>query len=171
VGSRHAYKLLGPLLRGSPDLWRSYVLQNHSLDAGLGNLVNKAMGAGWLVEILSDGFDFYIELLLEKAGLSLPVRSSALKMMPTRFEVASPFMNPLCGRCGTCKSERILELSNSGYYVIFVGDGLSDMCAAPKAHKIWAKDVLAEHLDAKGVPFERYGTLEDIAAKLFAAGA
>ena len=80
---------------------------------------------------------------------------------------AGPHMNPLCGRCGTCKKNRIRELADAGYTVVFVGDGLSDQCAAPTAHRIFAKGILADHLDELTVPYETFETLTDVAAALF----
>lgn len=166
VGSREAYRLMGPLLTEGADEWAAFAL-NHRLDPGLGELIGLASGAGWHVELLSDGLDLYIEALLSRDGFSLPVRAGTLREAETGGKVTTPFMNPLCGRCATCKSERILELSNSGYYVIFVGDGFSDLCAAPKAHRVFAKDVLASHLNEKGVAHERFDTLKDVALALF----
>lgn len=167
VGSRTAYGLMGPILTGTLECWRGFVLSEHGLDPGLSNLVGKARGAGYLVEVLSDGLDLYINLLLEREGLDLPVRSSLVSQAAQGVKVDSPYMNPLCGRCGTCKSERIQELKSDGWTVVFVGDGLSDLCAAPKADRIFAKDHLAAHLREKSTPFEPFSTLNDVAAALF----
>lgn len=166
VGSRHAYRLMGPLLTEGPDAWRVFALE-HRLDPWLGELVSGARSAGWLVEILSDGLDVYIDPLLKRAAIDLPVRAANLIPNDAGGVVNTPFLNPLCGRCATCKTERILELSKLGYYVIFVGDGFSDICAAPKAHRIFAKDVLARHLSKVGAPFDRFETLTDVTRTLF----
>ena len=68
-GSRTAYRLLGPLLGGDAETWRRYALENHRLDPRLGELIGRARGAGWAVEILSDGLDVYIEALLGNRAL------------------------------------------------------------------------------------------------------
>ena len=167
VGSRTAYELLGPLLTGGPEEWRAYVLENHSLDPSLAELLRRARSAGWLVEILSDGLDLYIDALLEKAGIEIAVYCASLKKDGDDAGIVWPYLNPLCGRCGTCKAERISDLSKSGYYVIFVGDGFSDLCAAPGADLIFAKDVLADHLREKEVPHRTFATLADLVGPLF----
>lgn len=167
IGSLRAYELLGPLLGGDPQAWRDYVFGNHRLDEGLETLVAQALGRGWRVEILSDGLDFYIDALLGRAGIELPVWSAKLEALAEGTKVHTPHMNPACGRCGTCKTDRIETLAAEGHHVIFVGDGHSDQCGAPHARRIFAKDVLAEDLAARGVAFEPFETLNDITAILF----
>lgn len=169
VGSRTAYRLLEGLLGGGDRAWRDYALTHHRLDPGLAGLVARAAARGWHVEILSDGLDVYIDALLAREGLSPAVFSSRISETPRGTRIATPHMNPLCGRCGTCKTSRIEFLSTMGYTVIFVGDGFSDLCAAPKAHRIFAKDILAEHLARTGVAFEPFETLDDVAQALFGA--
>jgi HAD superfamily phosphoserine phosphatase-like hydrolase len=168
VGSRQAYRLLQHLLTGDVAQWRAYAL-THRLDPDLGRLAAHARDAGWLVEILSDGLDVYIDALLERAGVTLPVRASRMEPGERGTHIATPYLNPLCGRCGTCKSDRIEFLAKRGYTVVFVGDGFSDLCAAPKAHRIFAKDILAGHLAEKGVAFEPFETLGDVVSALFKA--
>lgn len=170
VGSRTAYSLLCPLLAGTPGDWRDYALQNHGIDPGLRPLVQKALEAGWRVEILSDGLDLYIRPMMEREKIELPI-TSGLVIQETggRTYIATPYINPLCGRCATCKTERILELNKSGYYVIFVGDGFSDLCAAPKADRIFAKDVLKKHLEEKNIAHDPFETLLDLIEPLFGA--
>lgn len=167
VGSRHAYRLMGPLLTGTPEEWREWTLAHHAIDPALCLLLQAARDSGWLVEILSDGLDLYIEALLKRAGIDLPYRAARITGARVGGTVSTPYLNPLCGRCATCKTERILEVSNSGYYVIFVGDGLSDCCAAPGADLVFAKDDLALHLAERGHPFEPWQALNDVYLKLF----
>jgi HAD superfamily phosphoserine phosphatase-like hydrolase len=169
VGSRAAYRIAGPLLKGTPEDWRRFVLEIGRLDPGLGALVELARAQGWLLEILSDGLGFYIRELLAAEGLRLPVR--AAEAVPDdsgagRPLVATPFLNPRCGRCGTCKSERVEALIRQGIQVVYVGDGYSDLCAAPRAHRLFAKGVLAHHCLARQIPFETFETLADVAVAL-----
>jgi len=168
IGSRIAYRLMGPLLNGSCAEWREFALDNHRLDPELGKLTGRAAREGYLVEILSDGLDLYIDALLGRAGIELGVKASTLVPQPgAGASVQTPYMNPLCGRCGTCKREHILDLKRGGYTVVFAGDGLSDLCAAPAADLIFAKDILADHLTEKGVAFRHFSSMDDIFHVLF----
>ena len=54
----------------------------------------------------------------------------------------------------------------AGEPYVYVGDGYSDRCAALAAERIFARDGLARHLDAQGVPHERFHDLHDVAAAL-----
>jgi HAD superfamily phosphoserine phosphatase-like hydrolase len=166
-GSRRAYELLGPMLGGTPLEWREYVRSHHYLDPGFTALVTEAVKRGWRVEILSDGLDFYIEEMLGEAGVKLPVRAGVLGAKEGGAKISTPHMNPECGYCGTCKSSRVDELAAEGREVVFVGDGLSDRCAAPRARRTFAKDLLADHLREQNLPFEEYKTLFDVKRALF----
>jgi len=168
IGSRAAYRLLERLLEGDPELWERWALATADLDPGLAELVSFCRAGGWGVEILSDGLDFYIRALLRRAGLALPFRSSRVltEGAAPGSRIRTPYMNPLCGRCGTCKTDRVTSLAASGQRVVYVGDGYSDLCAGPRAHRLFATGVLAEHCRERGIPHERFDTLEDVTRAL-----
>ena len=46
---------------------------------------------------------------------------------------------------------------------MFVGDGLSDRCAAPRADVVYAKDDLMEFCVARGIAARPFMTFEDVA--------
>lgn len=177
VGSRMAYRILEGLLGGAPDEWTRFVLGEFSVDPGLEGLTGLAAESGWLLEVVSDGLGYYIRALLDREGLQLPLRTNevvppdAEPEVSGRLRIVTPHMNPRCGRCGTCKAERVEALTVAGWKVVYVGDGHSDLCAAPRAHRVFARSVLAEHCRERGVPFEPFDSLEDVAQALAADGA
>ncbi|NTU60223.1 MAG: HAD-IB family phosphatase [Deltaproteobacteria bacterium] len=170
IGSRMAYRLLEDLLGGTPEEWERHALETFAVDAGLGELRRLAESRGWLLEILSDGLGYYIRALLGRAGLRLPLRTNELVAGDgaegSRLRIVTPHLNPRCGRCGTCKSERVEALAADGWRVVYVGDGYSDLCAAPRAHRLFAKSVLASHCRERGIPFEPFDNLGDVAVAL-----
>ena len=132
-------------------------------------LAALAAERGWLLEILSDGLGFYIRALLAAEGLRLPVRTNEAEPDTSglgRPVVTTPFLNPRCGRCGTCKTDRVEDLARRGFRVVYAGDGYSDLCAAPRAHELFAKDVLARHCAERGIPFTPFESLHDVARAL-----
>jgi 2,3-diketo-5-methylthio-1-phosphopentane phosphatase len=167
IGSRRAYQLLEGLMNQPPQRWRDHALAHHHLDPSLGELIQRAKDAGWLTEVLSDGFDTYIHALLEREGIDVAVKATAVTGEAAGAKFSSPHMDPECGMCGTCKHWRVKSLQKKGYHVIFIGDGLSDRCAAQHADRIFAKDLLATHLVELGVPFEEFETLKDVVAALY----
>ena len=166
IGSRVAYRLLERLLDGDPLVWERWALATAELDPGLNELVDLCRQVGWELEILSDGLDFYIRALLRRAGLDLPFRASRVLSSEPAARIRTPYMNPLCGRCGTCKTDRVTELTVAGHRVIYVGDGYSDLCAGPRAHRLFATGVLAEHCQTRGIAHERFDQLEDVTRAL-----
>jgi len=169
TGSRAAYRLAQGLLHHDPAEWLAFALSRGSLDPGFGDLARLCRQRDWSLEILSDGLEFYIHALLEKAGWALPVRANRAAAGDRGLEIHTPHMNPRCGRCGTCKTARVEELCRRGFSVTYVGDGYSDVCAAPRAHRVFAKGVLAAHCAAAGVAHQVFASLDQVAKMLTAA--
>jgi 2-hydroxy-3-keto-5-methylthiopentenyl-1-phosphate phosphatase len=165
IGSRLAYRILLPLLKGNIKQWADWAKINHKPDPGLKELTTYAKNAGWLIEILSDGLTFYIDAILKEYKIDLNIKAGLINN--TNNRATAPHMNPLCGKCSTCKTQRINELKEEGYFVIFIGDGYSDLCGAPNAHQIYAKDILETHLKEKNIKYHPYKTLNDIIPNLF----
>lgn len=166
TGSRAAYRLAQGLLHHDPAAWLAFALSRGRLDPGFADLARLCRRRGWSLEILSDGLEFYIHALLEQAGWALPVRANRAVVGGRGLEIHTPYMNPRCGRCGTCKSARVEELRQRGWIVTYVGDGYSDLCAAPRAHRIFAKGVLAAHCAAAGVAHQAFVSLDQVAKLL-----
>ena len=111
--------------------------------------------------ILSSGFHELIEPILEREGVELEVRANRLDARPDGWR---PLWRDeaVCATCGEpCKRAAVL-----GEPYAFVGDGYSDRCAALAADRIFARDGLARYLDAHGVAYEPFDTLDDVAARL-----
>jgi 2-hydroxy-3-keto-5-methylthiopentenyl-1-phosphate phosphatase len=66
---------------------------------------------------------------------------------------------------GTASGASGQDLAGDGW-VVFVGDGYSDRCAALAADRVFARDGLAEWLAAQGVPFEPFTDFHELAARL-----
>lgn len=113
---------------------------------------------GYKVYILSDGYDFNIRTILNRYGINTPFYANQLKY-DGKFQIMCPNHNNACGKCGTCKSNLISKLKESGDEVVYIGDGYSDMCAVLKADIVFAKGSLYNFcLDKKidAVPFESF---------------
>jgi 2-hydroxy-3-keto-5-methylthiopentenyl-1-phosphate phosphatase len=115
------------------------------------------------LEVVSDGFGFFVAPALERMGLGhVPVVTALTSFDRGRVEIDFPNGHPRCLVCGTCKRERILVHQRAGRHVIFIGDGFSDLYAAAHADTVFAKDHLAEICRARGWPFESWGDFSDI---------
>lgn len=89
------------------------------------------------LEIISDGFDFYIEPLLKKYRLKIKYRANGLNYLQKKFSF--PYQNHSCWRCANCKAQAVQEYLKKGRRVIYIGDGQSDFYGALLADVIFAR--------------------------------
>jgi 2-hydroxy-3-keto-5-methylthiopentenyl-1-phosphate phosphatase len=123
----------------------AHVVESVSLRAGFREFAER-----YRPTIVSAGFHELIAPVLEREGVEVEVRANRLERTAdgwvARFRDTSD-----CDACGEpCKRATVLN----GGSVTFVGDGLSDRCAALAADRVFARDGLARWLDARGVAYE-----------------
>ena len=112
--------------------------------------------------ILSDGFDFNISTVLEKAGITLlPVYTNQLIIWENSYDIACPHASP-CGHCGTCKKTLVKKLSKEADQAVYIGDGYSDHCGCQAADLIFAKGFLLRYCRAQKIPARPFRTFADI---------
>jgi 2-hydroxy-3-keto-5-methylthiopentenyl-1-phosphate phosphatase len=113
--------------------------------------------------VVSAGFHELIEPLLAQTGVALPlIANRIVHDAPTGWRVAFRDSTP-CAVCGEpCK--RAAAISEGPF--VFVGDGVSDRCAALAAARVFARAGLARYLDDAGVPYEPFDDLLEVAAAL-----
>ena len=113
--------------------------------------------------IVSAGFHELIEPVLEREGVRLDVRANRLERdgdrWRARFRDTAPC--PVCGE--PCKRAAVLEGRGP---LVFVGDGISDRCAALGAERVFARDGLARWLDARGAAYEPWADFGELLARL-----
>lgn len=166
IGSRQTMEEELALLRATEaELMATAAAQPH--DPGVTSLVGRARSAGIPVEIVSDGFGFYIPAALASLGLAgLPIVAASMTFAGDRASIAFPNGNPACRVCGTCKRERVLAHQAAGRAVVFVGDGESDRYAAGYADVVFAKRSLVRICVEAGWPFLRWTEFSEIDAWL-----
>ena len=136
-------------------------------DPGFAPFVERARQAGIPVEIVSDGFGFYIPPALAMLGLEdLPVTTNRTIFTDGGARIDFPNGHPACFICGTCKRARVLAHQAAGRAVVFIGDGESDRYAAGHADVIFAKRALVPICLANGWPFHRWTDFAEIDAWL-----
>ena len=111
--------------------------------------------------ILSSGFRELIEPVLEREEVELEVLANELDPRPEGWRAIFRD-DAVCPACGEpCKRGAL-----NGHDVVYVGDGVSDHCAALAASRVFARDGLAAYLEREGIAFERYEDLHDVVAAL-----
>jgi 2,3-diketo-5-methylthio-1-phosphopentane phosphatase len=119
---------------------------------------------GMEVVIMSDGLDFYIERMLVRNGLGhVEFFSNRLSFDNGRMTVGFPYYNVLdCTECGCCKTSHLERYRDQGYYIVYVGDGLSDRCPSEAADLVFAKGDLRRHCEANDIAFVSFRNFRDV---------
>jgi 2-hydroxy-3-keto-5-methylthiopentenyl-1-phosphate phosphatase len=112
--------------------------------------------------IVSSGLPQLILPVLEREGVVVDLRCNDADPRPDgwRLRFRDEGMCPVCG--DKCKRRSLPP----GHPLVYVGDGISDRCAALASDRVFARDFLATYLDGLGVPYEPFETLDDVAAAL-----
>ena len=132
-------------------------------DEAFPDFVAAVRARGAEVEIVSDGFGFYVSSNLAAIGVEdVFVATNANRVGEGAEGMSFPFGHPSCFVCGTCKRERVRLHQAAGRVVVFIGDGTSDRFAAAHADMVFAKESLARICEAEGWPFEGWRSFVDI---------
>jgi 2-hydroxy-3-keto-5-methylthiopentenyl-1-phosphate phosphatase len=166
MGSRRLMAWEMDLVRADPvALLGTAAEQPH--DEGFVPFVRRAQAAGIPIEIVSDGFGFFIEPALARLGVpELPVVTALTTFAGDRATIEFPNGHPTCLVCGTCKRSRVLAHRAAGRQVLFIGDGESDRYAAGYSDIVFAKRLLERICLDAGWPFTRWTRFSEIEAWL-----
>ncbi|MBA7562800.1 2-hydroxy-3-keto-5-methylthiopentenyl-1-phosphate phosphatase [subsurface metagenome] len=142
------------------------VLDRISLTPGFPDTVRYCGDTGIPLMILSDGFDYYIEYILEKHGIEdVAYRANHLYFKDNgRLGVTFPHQEKGCGRCGNCKRRHMKKRSQNGELILYAGDGYSDRYAIHEADVVFARFELAEYCDTKNLNYIPFKDFHDILA-------
>jgi 2,3-diketo-5-methylthio-1-phosphopentane phosphatase len=167
VGSRRLMEWEVGLITTDPDRLRAFAAEQPH-DPGFAPLVRRATAAGIPIEVVSDGFGFFIPAALAALGVpEVPVVSASTTFDARgRARIEFPNGHPACFVCGTCKRNRVLAHQAAGRVVVFVGDGESDRYAAGYSDIVFAKRALTKLCIENGWPFRRWTEFAEIDAWL-----
>jgi 2-hydroxy-3-keto-5-methylthiopentenyl-1-phosphate phosphatase len=139
----------------------AWVLERAQVRAGFREFVERAQAAGWEVHVVSSGFHELIEPVLERAGVDVLLHANRVDARPEGWRVDWRYPDS-CDYCGeSCKRALLPEV-----YVVYVGDGYSDRCAALGSDRVFATRGLARYLAERGTPFEPFSDFRDLSAAL-----
>ncbi|MFQ5607797.1 MAG: MtnX-like HAD-IB family phosphatase [Candidatus Zixiibacteriota bacterium] len=169
IGARECLLIEAKRVNATREEMIAYVDQ-FELDPLFAKFVRLARMRGAAPIALSDGLDFYIDHLLEKHNLGDLERYANKALFEGRtLRVEFPYGNG-CGRCGSCKAERIRAISkrdNANGQVVFIGDGYSDICAIDETDILYAKSDLRRYCESENIPHRPFETFADVIDSLF----
>ena len=162
ISSHEFNRRLVEMLRADEDEVRAFVM-SMDIDPSFPRFVRLAREWGRDLTLLSDGYDFYIQPLLERVGLG-DVRyfSNHIEWDNGRARATFPHRLDDCEtEMANCKCQ-YLRLNEPGLRRVYIGDGISDICAAKRVEVIYAKSDLRRHLEKEGIVFTPFQSFEDI---------
>ena len=168
ISGRECMERQTRLIKACPEMLRS-LCRRIPIDAGIYALESASIRTESLLVIVSDGIDFLMEEVLNIRGLKhLPHYSNRLGWDKARMPFLTfPYGDSNCrGGCGLCKCH-LLKLDGFGAApTVYIGDGLSDICAVHRADRVFAKDRLREYCRRNHIVHEPFATLSDVAVAL-----
>jgi 2,3-diketo-5-methylthio-1-phosphopentane phosphatase len=118
--------------------------------------------------ILSDGFDYYINRILEKENISsLKIYSNKLTFdISGRLKPEFPYLDENCTTSANCKRNHIINHSSDEDYTIFIGDGNSDKFTAEYCDFIFAKDDLLKYCERERITYFPFNDFNDVIVRI-----
>jgi 2,3-diketo-5-methylthio-1-phosphopentane phosphatase len=116
------------------------------------------------VVVLSDGLDLYIGRMLARHGCGMvEFFSNRLRVDGCRMRVEFPWYNLReCTDCGCCKTHHLHRYRERGYYIVYVGNGLSDRCPSESADLVFAKGELLDHCRRNRIACVEFRNFRDV---------
>ncbi len=112
--------------------------------------------------ILSDGFDLFINKVLERYDLDIPFYANKLIYDNGKFSIEFPHYNQNCDKkAGMCKCQKVKENS-----FCYIGDGTSDLCIATKADLLFASKNLHKYCKKNSINHIHFSSFRNIIDKL-----
>lgn len=134
------------------------------LDPYFKDFIDFTARNGIEVVIVSDGLDHYIESMLMRNGLGdIEFYANGARFVDGRVNVDFPYYDMRdCRDCGNCKTHHLEKFRKAGYYIVYVGNGLSDRCPASYSDLVFAKSELLEFCKQNSLNHVAYGNFRDV---------
>ena len=111
--------------------------------------------------VVSSGFHELIEPVLAREGVEVELHANRAQPSPDGWRVDWRYPDD-CDVCGQSCKRSLLPPGN----VVYVGDGISDRCAALAADRVFATAGLADYLAERGTPFEPFSDFNALSRAL-----
>jgi 2-hydroxy-3-keto-5-methylthiopentenyl-1-phosphate phosphatase len=139
----------------------AWVLDRVRIRPGFADFVRTAQRGRWSVHVVSSGFEELIAPVLEREGVDVELHANRVDARPEGWIVDWRYPDG----CDECHESCKRSLLPPGY-VIYIGDGYSDRCAALASDRVFATRGLARYLADRGSPFEPFEDFRSISRSL-----
>lgn len=132
--------------------------------AGFGELLDWAHWNGWMAAVVSNGYDFYVDAVLDHLGFDRVARHAGRTSKDYRWRVRYYSPRGVVLEDGF-KVSYVAAFRAAGDFVVYVGDGESDVEAAKLAPVVFGRSTLLERLDGRHerlYAFETFGDVRNV---------
>lgn len=138
------------------------------IDETFHSFVDYCNKHGIKLYVLSDGFDYYIDLIFRREKLNhLTVFSNKLKIDERNKMIPSfPFYDSGCTSSANCKRNHIINNSGDDEFTIFIGDGNSDKYTVQFCDFIFAKKDLLKYCEKERISYFPFNDFNDVTARM-----
>jgi 2-hydroxy-3-keto-5-methylthiopentenyl-1-phosphate phosphatase len=138
------------------------------IDKSFHEFVKYCEKHGFKLFILSDGFDYYIDLILKREKLDhLKVFSNKLIIsVNNTLKPAFPYFDSGCTSSANCKRNHIINNSADDEFTVFIGDGNSDKYTVHFCDFIFAKDDLLKYCEKERITFFPFNDFNDVIERM-----
>jgi 2-hydroxy-3-keto-5-methylthiopentenyl-1-phosphate phosphatase len=145
IGSKECLEGQLRSIRGTRDSLAEY-LSTITIDAHFKRLLALLQDSGIRPVILSDSFTFFISSILRNNNVrGISVYANKLRFYEDRLIPSFPHSNHLCSHCAHCKTNNFSSSGDVEKSIVYIGDGLSDVCPAQHADLVFAKSALLDY--------------------------
>jgi len=163
IGSKEYYIKCSKIIKMTKHQLKKFC-ESQKIDESFKNFVTYCTLKNYPLTVLSDGMDNYIKGILSNNDIAnLTIYANRFEFIDdNRVEVKFPYFEKGCLKCANCKGAHIKEHRKNGAKVVFIGDGLSDICGIHESDIIFAKDDLKLYCETNSIPFFNFNNFRDI---------
>ena len=152
------------MIKAKPELIKEFLITpgNVVMRPGVKEFFTFGRERGWDYSIISNGLQFYIEVILDNLGISgVEVIAAECDFQPGGLKLTyrgtdgQPVMSGF-------KAERAEQQRQRYDRVYFMGDGMADLPPSRHANHVFATSVLLEKCREEGLPHTEFNDLFDV---------
>jgi len=144
---------------------RAFARETGQVRPGFMELIDWATWNNWQPIVVSNGFDFYVDPVLDALGLDRLMRHCGRTRFDYRWRVRYDSPRGIELAEGF-KLSYATAFRSAGDFVVYAGDGVSDVPAASLAGAAFARDALWDRLQADHPCVHPFETFHDVIAVL-----
>lgn len=162
IGSQECLSKQLGLIRINKKEFNDYIL-HIPIDPDFKLLLSYFKSKGIEPIIVSDCFVTIVEGILKNHGINnIKIFANILEHKGDRLELSFPYVNKKCNRCAHCKKSNVIKNGASKKTIVYIGDGLSDVCPAEQCDLVFAKDLLLKYFKRNKMKHIQFTKLCDV---------